>query len=175
MRRSYFILAAALTAVPALTGCNTYFQNSYQKIVVRTPGIENADCTLTTKTNKYYSMTPRAVVVERSLNPLTIVCEKTGYEPASVVVKSHVYAAPATLNFFNGIVPGTAYDVASNSIYEYPELIVINLQPSPDKAEALESAYTLKKRPEPVKPAPPATAPQDKAAADKTISKSSRK
>lgn len=172
MRHSYLTITAAILL---LAGCNTYVQKTHQRVTVRTPGIENAHCTLTTKTNRYDVMTPREAVVERSQQPLTVVCEKTGYDPASVIVKPRIYTPGAPANVFNGIVPGVVYDIASDSVYDYPGLILVMMNRTPQDAPGVEHPYVLPKKPAFVKPAPPPTAPADKAAAEKSMSKSLRK
>ena len=171
MRLSLF----AVTAILMLSGCNTIYENAYQKITVRTPGVENADCDLTTAKNRYFVMSPRVVVVERSNLPLTVICEKTGYYTASAVVKSKVHANAAVMNVFNGFVPGMVYDVATDSIYDYPSTIIVTLLPLPPEAAAPEpEPYVLQRKPEEVKPAPVESAPPA-AAADKSMSKSLKK
>ncbi len=171
MRISLF----AVVVVIVLSGCNTMFQDSFEKIMVRTTGVENANCILSTEKQKYLVLSGRRVVVERSNLPLTVACEKAGYYSASVIVKSHVHANAAALNVFNGIVPGTAYDIASNSIYEYPETIIVTLLPMPaEKQEPEQAPYVLPLKQSEVKPAPVASAPPA-AAADKTMSTSGKK
>lgn len=163
---------AAVASVLVLAGCNTYYQNSYEKVTVHTPGVDNAQCTLSTEKNKYRVLTPREVVVERSKLPMTVLCEKAGYVPASVVVPAKIYNRAGILNTFNGVFPGFTYDVASDSIYNYPDDItvvlksgnVVPLEPLPQpEAAPLKEA--------PVQPA----APVEKETADKTMSKSLRK
>ena len=92
-----------------------------------TPGVANADCILETETNKYRVLTPNMVLIERSRKPLTVTCEKVGYYMGTTAVQSRIYMAAAELNLFNGIVPGMAYDIASNSIYAYPDIVIINM------------------------------------------------
>jgi hypothetical protein len=172
MRRSYSVIAAILL----LAGCNTYHQGTIQKLIVRTPGIENAYCKLTTPHNRYDVMTPRPVIVERTEQPLMVLCEKTGYTPTAVIVKPHIHADGTVLNVTNGIVPGMIWDYASNSVFEYPDPIIVVMHLAPQAAPDVEQApMALPKKEEPVKPVPLATAPQDKAAAEKSMSKSLRK
>jgi hypothetical protein len=165
----------AVAAVLMLSGCNTYYQGTYEKILVRTPGVDNALCDLYTDNNRYTVMTARQVIVERTKQPLTVACSKTGYYPASVVVKPRVYDPKAPLNVLNGWVPGMAYDLASGSIYEYPETIIVTLLPMPPQELPPEpEPYALQLKPETVKPAPPPSAPPP-SAADKSMSKSGQK
>ena len=165
----------ALVAVLALTGCNTARQGTYEKITVRTPGVDNAYCDLYTDNNRYRVMTSRQVLVERSDQPITVICKKTGYYTASVIVDPELSAPGLPMNLATGLVPGTLYDIASNSIYNYPDTVTVILLPMPPQELPPEPASTLMlKTPEPVKPAPVSTAPPPEAA-DKSMSKSLRK
>ncbi len=171
MRLSLFAVAAVLV----LSGCNTYYQHVYEKIMVRTPGVNNADCDIYTDDNRYGVITPNLVMVERRDKPLTVICKKTGYYPASVIVKSRRYTPEAGMNVVNGYFPGVLYDAASNSIYDYPDTIIVTLLPMPsEKTEAEPEPNVLQKKQEDVKPAPPPSAPPP-AAADKSLSTSGKK
>jgi hypothetical protein len=173
MRLSLLAVIAALAPmIISLAGCNTLVQDNYQKIYVRTPGVDNASCDLYTRKNYYAVVTAREVVVERSKLPLTVICDKSGYYKASVIVRSELAMPGMPLNLLNGFVPGASYDVASGSIYNYPDTITVILLPMPPQQLPPEDApYVLEKKPEPVK----AVKPVASSAADKTISNSAKK
>jgi hypothetical protein len=165
----------AVIAVLVLSGCNTYRQNTYEKVMVRTPGVDNANCDIYTDNNRYSAMTPELVVIERTDLPLTVICKKTGYYTASVIVKPELYAPGMPLNLANGVLPGAIFDVATNSIYNYPSTIIVTLLPMPpQELPPLPAPYVLPKKPESVIPAPISSAPPP-AAADKSLSKSGQK
>jgi hypothetical protein len=162
----------AVAAVFILSGCNTLYQNGYEKIMVRTPGVDNAYCDLYTDTNQYEVMTSRQVMVERSSLPLTFICKKTGYYTASVIVDPEVHAPAMAANALNGFVPGAAYDVASNSIYAYPDTVTLILLPMPpQQLPPVPAPYVTQLKPEPVKPVHKAAS----TAADKSMSDSGKK
>lgn len=176
MRRlSLLVIAAALTfAGVALTGCNTMVQDNYQKIYVTTPGVDNASCDMYTRKNFYGVVTPREVLVERSKLPLTVICSKSGYYNASVVVRPKYKAPGMPLNVLNGILPGAGYDIGSGSIYDYPDTITLILLPMPPQQLPQTEVDVLQKKPEPVKTIKQSsTVPST--AADKTISDSAKK
>jgi hypothetical protein len=162
MRLSLFAAAAVIV----LSGCNSMFQDSYQKITVLTPGVENADCIL---------QTPRRALVERSGRPLGVVCKKVGYYPGAVTVRPKIRMAPSQLNVFNGVIPGLAYDVINNSVYDYPDTIVVTMRrmPMPDTSDLTPVPYELKKREEakPIALVPPAA----ESKADESFNKSLNK
>ncbi|MBU6475132.1 MAG: hypothetical protein KGL10_02530 [Alphaproteobacteria bacterium] len=172
MRLSYLAVAAVLL----LTGCNTYYQNQYQTLLVRTPGVENAYCHMYTQKNQYLVLSTRHIIVDRSRYPLTVLCEKDGYYTASVIVQSHFSAPYAPMNIANGFV-GATYDTLSNSIFAYPDTITLILLPKPpQKLPPEHKPYVVKElepapapAPAPVKSAPPP------AAADKSLNKSLQK
>ena len=165
----------ALAAVLMLAGCNTARQGTFEKILVRTPGVDNAYCDLYTERSRYRVMTSREVLVERTDLPITVVCKKTGYYTASVIVAPELAAPGLPMNLATGFVPGTLYDIASNSIYNYPDTITVILLPMPPQELPQEPVPpSIVKTPEPVKAAPIPTAPPPEAA-DKSISKSLRK
>jgi hypothetical protein len=165
----------AVVAVLVLSGCNTYYQHVYEKIMVRTPGVDNANCDIYTDDNRYSVITPNLVLIERRDEPLKVICKKTGYYPASVIVKSRRYTPKAGMNAVNGYLPGVLYDTASNSIYDYPDLIIVTLLPlPPEKTETGPEPYVIQKKLEDVKPAPPPSAPPP-SAADKSLSTSGKK
>lgn len=172
MRHSLFAVAAVL----ALTGCNTMLEKSYQKIEIVTTGVEYADCMLATEYTTYRVLSPGVAMVDRSRRPLTVTCQKAGYKPGIVTVESKVHMAGSQLNLFNGIVPGTAYDIASNSIYDYPDKIVIPMQADPSRLvkEEVRVSEPLKKKEVEVKP-PVEPTPEAKAKTEKSLSKSLRK
>lgn len=135
-------LLLAIIAVFILSGCNTSFQGSFQKIVINTPGVEDAECFLHTEKNKYRVLTPRSVIVERSPLPMTVTCEKANYFTSVTEVKSEMIVKPDALNFYNWFIPGMAYDIASNSIYSYPDTITVTMNAKSEEyplGESLQS------------------------------------
>lgn len=171
MHRLFVVIGAVLI----LAGCNTLFKESYQKIMVQTSGVENAECVLETEKNKYRLLTPGFAQVERSRYPMTVSCEKANYIIGTKTIESKVRMAHSQLNVFN-LFTGVPYDVASNSIYEYPSSVMIEMQrvSSPVQLPAVV-IETLKKKPSAApKPAPLVSAP-DSGAAEKSLSKSLRK
>jgi hypothetical protein len=161
----------AIASVLVLSGCTGLFQDSYQKIKVVTPGVENADCILSTEKNKYRMLTPRRVEVERSYRPMMVTCGKVGYYDGSVVVKSKIVGSPVTSHIYNGATESSnGSPLASESSYEYPDIITVNLRARPAVAEEpAPLPYMLLRKPQ-EKPAS-----VGKSKADKSMSKSLRK
>lgn len=146
MQRFFLIVPVIL----ALGACSNYYNKNYQKISVHTPGIENVQCILETPVNKYIVLTPGVVNVNRSDETLTLTCEKATYLKQVQTVESKIRMVPSQLDVFTGIVPGLVYDIASDSIYAYPDKIVVNMRPDPNRVELEPKevrVLQLKKRP----------------------------
>lgn len=129
MRSSLF---AACALAVLLTGCNTLDRDSFQQIKVETPGVAGADCMLVTEKMKYRVITPGTVMVERAPYNMTVTCEKGNYFPSVLVVKPEIKMLGSAWNVLNGVIPGTAYDIASRSVYSYPVLITMEMEEDPD-------------------------------------------
>lgn len=135
-------------AVLLLAGCNTYYNGTYQKITVYTGGVENVDCKVETDKNRYRVLAPGELMVERTEMPLTFRCEKTHYLKTEKLVKSKIeLSKKADYNALNGFLPGLAYDAMTDSIYAYPDSVMIAMTPDP-KALRLpqQKVVTPKKR-----------------------------
>jgi len=124
----HILLLTAIVAV--LAGCNTMVKDTYQKITVETPGAENVERIMASGKNKYRVLAPGEVLVDRAKYPLTVTCRKVGYVMAVETLRSHLDMAPIQMNVLNGALPGAAYDVASNSIYQYPDRVVLPMKPA---------------------------------------------
>lgn len=146
MRRSVLVLLSVLAALP---GCSTLRDDTFQVVEVVTPGVIGADCTLKTHDNFFRVTTPGKVQVQRSPESLEIECRKAHYYPVLMSVKPKNYVVhSAILNSVDGIVPGTAYDVASNAIYRYPGTISVEMEPDP--AAIAATAYPVEPSSEPL-------------------------
>ncbi len=144
------ILMVSVVAL-ALAGCNSMIQKTYQKINVVTPGVTGAECILETGKNRYRVITPNDVLVERSFRQITMTCEKGHYYPATVLVDSKIRAGHTVWNVLNGIVPGTAWDIADNSIYDYPAQVEVTMDIDQDSLNAVMGDNTEEPAPPPKK------------------------
>jgi len=165
-------LAAALVVAPLLFGCNTMEQKTFQKVEVITPGVADARCSLYSPLQKSVVLTPREVMVERSPEPLTVVCEKAGYADATTVIQPHKHMPGMAKNVWNGFFPGYFVDKVSNSIYEYTDPIVIAMTPAATEHDYPDLPYVLERKAETASPVPLAASP---VAADKVVQESGKK
>ena len=171
----------AVLAVLVLAGCNSMAKKSYQKLAIHTPGLANVDCTLETEGAKYHVLAPGAIEVDRSKQPLTVTCQKAHYLTSVKTLNSRIHMAHSQLNVFNGLIPGIAYDIWGNSVYNYPETIVMQMKLDPDRVILPPlKQYELQRKAEIVTPADviKAKAPESvpaKDQADKTFSQGLKK
>lgn len=128
MRHSHYFMAVSLVALVTLSGCNTYVEKPYQNIQVVTPGLEGADCVLKSKNHEYRTITPSTLMVERSDESLYVTCTKANYKTGTLRVESKVSMWRSGYNVVNGVVPGTAWDIANNSIYDFPHVISVPME-----------------------------------------------
>jgi hypothetical protein len=173
--RNFIII---LSSVAALSGCASMIDKSIQIVQVETPGVVGADCELETSKNRYRVITPETVQLERSTETLHVLCKKARYYPASLDVESSVHPAHTLINVFNGMIPGTAYDFATRSVYDYPHTISVPMEIDPqavlDSTDREDAPSEPPKKKEVAEPAA-RQAPPDPAPAEKTMSHSLRK
>lgn len=169
MRRSHYFMAVSLAALVTLSGCNTYVEKAYQNVQVVTPGIDGADCTLKSKRHEYRTVTPATVMIERSDETLYVSCTKANYKTGTLSAPSKISMWRSGYNVVNGVVPGTAWDVANNSIYAFPDVISVPMEFDQAAYDAAHDdprriPVPMQKKPVPeMEPAPVVTTQGDKA------------
>lgn len=137
-------LSVLTVSVLLLTGCNTLTEKSYQKVRVETPGVAAAECILKTSKQQQRALTPDAVIIERSPYTMTVTCQKALYFDQVVTIEPTIAAWNSALNVVNGVIPGVAWDIASRSVYTYPDLISVEMVPD---LAAMEAARDVLKDP----------------------------
>lgn len=173
MRRSGFLL---ISGVIFLTGCANMIDKPFQQVTVSSPGVMGADCFLETSDNRYHVITPGVTQIERSREDLKVTCRKPGYIDKGMAVESRLRIGSSFFNVFNGVVPGTAYDIVSNSIYGYPNEIVVDLEKMPESPMIEPEAATTSLKKKPVEPvAGMMPTPEQKSQVDNSLSHSLRK
>lgn len=128
MRNRFFALLSGIATAATLSSCATMLDRTTQTIEVYTPGVEMVDCILDTPEHRYRLLTPNKARVEKSRFDIVATCTKAGYEDAIRTLHPKI-SGNAFWNVFNGVIPGTSYDIASNAIYLYPSKIEIDMIP----------------------------------------------
>lgn len=122
--------AAIAAALLAVTACSTVTTGTTQMVTLDTPLAAGAKCTMTDMEKRVYQVpaTPTSLVVEKGDGPMTIVCEKDGYEKANALIDEEF--AGATLgNILIGGGIGILIDAASGAAQRYPDKLTVWMKP----------------------------------------------
>ncbi|HPD82819.1 MAG: hypothetical protein R3D88_00950 [Alphaproteobacteria bacterium] len=128
MRNVFFTIAAAFL----LTACSTIIDHQTQMITVKTPGAENAKCTLTNEDMKYVAYTDQEIEIMKSPHDLVVNCKAPGNREKTVLVKRELNGW-VLVNVANGFIPGATYDYFSRGGFDYPEEIEVSFLHDPIK------------------------------------------
>lgn len=132
-RRGPFVVVI-LGLCGVVAGCSTLFETAYQKILIRTPGAQDAECELTSGGAKVMAYPPQKVQVSRVYDELTVACFAPGGRQKTLVVTPR--ASPVVLmNVANGIVPGLGLDHESGAMYRLPDVIDVDFRGVPTVPE----------------------------------------
>jgi hypothetical protein len=121
------ISALALFLFVGLAGCADNFSSVQSSNVQTTSGnvpLTGAECFLSNAKGNWMVITPMTVSVHRGSESLGVRCNKPGYAPATDMVHSVV-------NVGSIMVAGALYSTVSGSAWNYPQDIVVPMQPAP--------------------------------------------
>ncbi len=124
-----------------MSGCASIVSCTKQSIFIETPKVDGAGCKLTDSKDGtwYLPSTPGSTTVQKGDGPMNVVCEKTGYETATVSVDETI--AGATLgNIILGGGIGIFVDAATGAAQLYPDKIVVWMKPR--KWESMQDEKT---------------------------------
>jgi len=126
-------MRAFLFAAPAallLGGCATITKGTTQNVVVDTPGVTGATCTVTTATGPQTVSTPGVFILAKSSAALPVRCSKPGYQDGGGVLGS-TFEAMTAGNLIVGGVIGIGVDAISGAMNKYPDQISVPMIPLP--------------------------------------------
>ena len=94
-----------------------------------------ANCTIDRKGTRIGQVnpTPGSIHIDKSKDDLSVLCNHTGYQPATVT-ESPKFQGTTFGNIIAGGVIGVIVDAASGANFEYPNEVKINLAPDPAAA-----------------------------------------
>ncbi|MGB4056982.1 MAG: hypothetical protein WBK77_02735 [Alphaproteobacteria bacterium] len=108
-----------------LSSCAYLIDKQIQDVTIVTPGAEDAVCYVYVEGLRYRVHPPQTVNVSKSYQDMTVDCLAPGNRRRKVVIEpalsKHEY-----MNVANGVVPGATWDLASNSMFTYPEVIEVD-------------------------------------------------
>lgn len=121
-----------------LGACSTVLEGPIQPIRIETPGAKDSVCYLENDKARYKVMPPQTVKITKFDDKFNVNCFASGNRKKSIEVDPKV-SDNVYYNVANGVAPGLATDYFTSSMYESPELIVVdftgmspNLYPLPD-------------------------------------------
>ena len=126
----------------SLGACSTVVSGTTQPFTVKTEQTAGAQCELTDSKGARWTVadTPGTVEITKGDGPLQVTCSKAGYKTASVTVQEGF--AGATLgNVILGGGIGIIVDAASGAAQEYPDDIVVWLEPNSFASAAAKEEF----------------------------------
>lgn len=127
---------AGSLALMTLCGCATLTEDTRQTVRIETPGVSDAQCTLSQRDAETQSVsTPAEVSVHRRRYDLTVECRKAGYGVASITIPS-VVAASAKYE----LPLGYMVDAFTGAMFRYPEIISVEMNALPQGDIATSAA-----------------------------------
>ena len=128
-------VAAVAALGVAVSGCASIVKGSTQSIVLNSPPVEGAACTLYNVEGSWSATTPGNVKVDRSKTDLTVVCKKVGYKDSTKIVAPHFNYMTAGNLVVGGLI-GIGVDAATGANNSYPDAIEVPMVPLGDAGAA---------------------------------------
>ncbi len=144
MKKITSILAVSCAA---LMGCSTIVSGTSQPITIKTARVSGAQCTLVDSENARWTInsTPETREITKGDGPLRITCSKAGFKTAEIVVEEEF--AGATLgNVILGGGIGLIVDASTGAAQEYPDEILVWLEPEIFTSELERNAWFAEKQ-----------------------------
>ncbi len=111
--------------------CATITKGTTQPIVLATPGVVGAQCTLNSPAiGTKVVTTPASLVLDKSQNSITVVCKKECYQDGTGIISSNTETMAAG-NILAGGVIGLGIDAASGAMNKYNSDNQIAMVPIP--------------------------------------------
>jgi len=125
------MLCLSFLSISGLSGCASITSGTSQNVTVVTEKeVTGASCELTdSKGGKWYvPNTPGTATVRKGDGPMTLICKKDGYKPATHMVDETI--AGATFgNIILGGGIGILVDAATGAAQHYPDKIIVWMEP----------------------------------------------
>lgn len=115
----------SLAAVFVLSSCAYTMEKSYQDIKIETPGAENALCYIDVDKLRYRVHPPETLSITKSKADLHVDCLAPGNRRKKVIIEPR-FSRYGYADMALGVIPGLAWDAASNSLYKYPDIVTVD-------------------------------------------------
>ena len=114
-----------------ISACATLTKGTTQPVVLATPGVPGAQCTLNSPSiGTKVVTTPASIVLDKSQNSITVVCKKQCYQDGTGIISSNTETMAAG-NILAGGVIGLGIDAASGAMNKYNSDNQIAMVPIP--------------------------------------------
>jgi len=99
--------------------CATLTKGTTQQVVINTPGVPGAQCTLTSASIGTKVVTaPATIVLDKSQDAIAVTCKKECYQDGVGIIASNTEAMSAGNIVFGGVV-GLGVDAVSGAMNKY--------------------------------------------------------
>lgn len=123
-------LSVVLLSTLLLGACASWIDTPFQEITLKTPGTDNARCTLDNDINKWMVHSNQTIKIQRNDADLKLECYAPGDKYVSTVIDRDLNAWTIA-NITNGVVPGVSYDHFTGALYDYPKTITVDFSSVP--------------------------------------------
>ena len=111
----------SVCALVLMTGCATIVKGTTQNVAIETPGVEGAECELSspgigTKT----VVTPATLELEKSQHNVSVTCRKRCYQDGVGVIASYTEGMAAGNVVIGGVI-GLGVDAATGAMNKYAD------------------------------------------------------
>lgn len=134
--------AAVLLAATQIGACASIVEGSTQSVLVTTPGVNDANCTLTSpEIGSQMVRTPGSVTLSKSKHDVQVACAKEGYQDGAGTIPSN-FEGMTLGNILLGGVIGVGIDAASGAMHKYAPSVAIVMVKKDGDAPADDDAPT---------------------------------
>jgi hypothetical protein len=153
------LCVAAVVVATQLGACASIVEGSTQSVLVTTPGVSDATCTLTSpEIGSQVVRTPGSVSLSKSKHDVQVACAKEGYNDGAGTIPSN-FEGMTLGNILLGGVIGVGIDAASGAMHKYAPSVAIAMtkkegdQPNDQKTPATKSPVVTSRNDGTSKPA----------------------
>ncbi len=136
MRMSFPRLLCSFATAALLAGCASYTDTATQELTVTTPGASESICYVELGRIVYKIYPPETINISRRNDSMTLNCLASGNRSQTAVIEPRL-GRSLIWNLANGMVIGTAYDLASGAAYRFPNRIDVSFEDTVASPEPL--------------------------------------
>jgi len=128
--RTFIAAVSCMVLSVGLSGCAYIMDESNQSLTIETPGADYAHCDVYIDKLRYNFYPPETQTVIKSPNEMKVKCRAAGNRDKTIYVKALIEDS-TFYSTVNGVLPGAAWDYASNAMFKYPETVYVDFTDIP--------------------------------------------